>query len=120
MLLIPKDYSLVARKNEEIFKSILRDLQKNREKIPLGEYIPEHLETELPFAEILEKYSKSKKFPSLPSRFIITNFIRPKKSKAIIEFQNHSLLSGGGAELEYKIKKDNVVEYKKLLSYSIS
>jgi len=121
--MLTKDYYQTARENEEIFRNVLRDLRKNRAKRPMGEYIPKNLKTELSLNEIFDKYSKRSheltNIISIMGGFAITNFTRPNKSKATIEFQDIAPLSGGGAELEYLIKKDKSVKYKKPVPFSI-
>jgi len=118
-----KDYYQTAKENEEVFRNVLRDLRENRIKRPLGEYVPEDLETDLSLDEIFAKYSKRSpklaNIVSLMGGFTITNFTRPNKSKATIRFQNIAPLSGGGAELEYLVKKDDSVQYKKPVPFSI-
>ncbi len=119
--MLAKDYYLIARENEEIFRNVLKDLRENRAERPMGEYIPEGLETELLLDEIFDKYSKRDRKSEIPASliggFTITNFTRPNnKSKVTIEFQDIAPLSSGGAELEYLIKKDKSVKYKKLVS----
>ncbi|MCK4647667.1 hypothetical protein KAT24_01925 [Candidatus Pacearchaeota archaeon] len=115
--MLTEDYYLIARENEEIFRNILKDLRENREERPMGEYIPKDLKTELSLDETFVRYSKRNgkltRMISIMGGFTITNFTRPNKSKATIEFQNIAPLSGGGAELEYLIKKDKSVKYKK-------
>ena len=104
-----RDYYKIARENEVVFRNVLRDLRDNRTERPMGTYVPEDLETELNLDEIFQKYSEGQRM----GIFTITSFTRPEKSKATIGFQDIAFLSGGGAELEYLIKKDNSVEYQK-------
>ncbi len=104
-----QDYYQVARENEEVFRNTLRDLRDHRAERPMGAYILEDLETELPLDEIFQKYSEGQR----RGIFTITNFTRPEKVKATVGFQDVAFLSGGGAELEYLVKEDNSVEYQK-------
>ncbi len=104
-----QNYYRVARENEEVFRNVLRDLRDSRAKRPMGAHVPENLETEIELDEIFKKYSEG----VIYGRFTITNFARPEKAKATIEFQDIATLSGGGAKLEYLVKEDNSVEYQK-------
>ena len=104
-----QDYYETARENEEVFRNVLRDLRDNREKRPMGMYVPENLETEASLDEIFRQYSEGQRM----GRFTITSFSRPEKTKAKLGFQDIAPLSGGGAELEYLIKDDNSVKYDK-------
>lgn len=104
-----QNYYQTARENEAVFRNVLRDLRDNRMRRPMGAYVPENLETEIGLDEIFKKYSKGTEY----GRFIITDFTRPDKAKAIIGFQDIATLSGGGAKLEYLIKEDNFVQYQK-------
>lgn len=104
-----QDYYQLARENEEVFRNVLTDLRKHREERPMGVYVPGDLETEIELDAIFQKYSEGNRY----GRFTITNFTRPDKTKATIEFQDIATLSGGGAELEYLVKEDNSVQYQK-------
>ena len=104
-----QDYSQTVRENEEVFRNVLRDLREHREEIPMGEYIPEDLETEIELDVIFQKYSEGERY----GRFTITSFLRPEKTKAVIGFKDIATLSGGGAELEYLVDEDNSVKYQK-------
>ncbi len=106
-----KNYYQTARENEEVFRNVLRDLKNNRSKRPMGRYIPKDLETEIKLDKIFQRYSQGVR----DGRFTIINFARPNKTKATIEFQDIAVLSGGGAELEYLVKENNSVKYKKPL-----
>ena len=70
-------------------------------------FVPKDLETEAPLEDIFEKYSAGNRY----GRFTIGDFTRPTKESATIFFQDVACLSGGGAELEYKVKEDDSVEY---------
>jgi len=107
-----KNYYQTAIENEFIFRNLLRDLRDNRLERPMGDYIPQNLETELEIFDIFEKYSQGER----DGKFTITDFQRPIKYLAIIEFQNITTLSSGGARLRYLTKADFSVEYEKLIS----
>ena len=104
-----QNYYQTARENEAIFRSVLKDLRDNRAKRPMGDYVPEDLDTESSLDEIFQKYSEGNRY----GRFTITNFTRPDKAKATIGFRDIATLSGGGAELEYIVKEDTSVQYQK-------
>jgi len=108
----PQDYYQTARENETVFRNILRDLRDNRERRPMGIYIP-NIKTELPLEEIFKEYSQGNRI----GKFTINKFTR-EKDNATITFSNISVLSGGGAKLEYLVKEDEKVDYqKKLFTY---
>ena len=102
-------YYKTARENEEVFRNVLRDLRDNREKRPMGIYVPKDLETEASLDQIFEKYSEGIRV----GIFTITSFSRPEKTRAKLKFQNITLFSGGGTELEYLVNDDNSVKYEK-------
>ncbi len=104
-----QDYYETAKENEEVFRNVLRDLRDNREKRPMGIYVPEDLETEASLDKIFQQYSEGQRM----GRFTITSFSRPEKTRAKLRFQDIALLSGGGAELEYLVNDDNSVKYDK-------
>lgn len=99
------DYLQVAKNNEVVFRSILRDLRENRTQRPNGFYVPEDLETEIELESIFEKYSLGRRY----GIFTITDFV-VEDGIAIIRFEDIAFLSGGGAGLKYSVKGD-VVEY---------
>ncbi len=96
-------YYETARKNENVFRNVLKDLRDNSEKRPVGFIIPKDLETEVEFNKLFEKHYERKR----KGMFTITNFIRDKNIAGIV-YQN----SGVGAELEYFVNEDNSVTYK--------
>jgi hypothetical protein len=103
------DYRLIAEENEAVFRNVLRDLRVHRENMPMGEYIPKDLQTEIKVSAFFERYSAGNRF----RKFTVCNFIiEPSMDSAVISFQN---IAGGGAELEYLVKSDNQVEFKKAL-----
>ena len=108
-----QNYLDIAKQNEAVFRSILRDLKENRDKRPMGHYIPTDLDTESPIDELFKKYSKGDRF----GIFTITGF-DIKDNKAIISFRNIAVMSGGGAVLGYSINnKTGSAKYiKKLFS----
>ena len=53
-----KKYYQTARENEEVFRNILRDLRDNRAIRPMGEYVPENLETEIELEKDVENTRK--------------------------------------------------------------
>ena len=106
--MIKQDYYQNARANETVFRNILRDLKLNRSKRPMGSYIPEDLETEAPLQLILQQYSEGQ----MIGKFTILNFFISDANTAQLSFQNVAPLTGGGAELEYRVKEDYSVELK--------
>ena len=102
------DYLQIAKNNEAVFRSILRDLRDNRTQRPMGLYVPEDLETEIELESIFEKYSSGRRY----SIFTIIDFV-VKDGIAIIRFENIAFLSGGGASLKYSVKGDTA-EYLEL------
>ena|SRR3989344_436402 len=103
------NYYDAARQNEEVFRNVLRDLKTNRDKRPMGCYIPENLESELSLDEIFRMYSEGNRI----GQFTITTFARLSRDVATIGFRDVAPLSGCGAELEYLVKEDNSVEYRR-------
>lgn len=102
-----QNYLEIAKKNEAIFRSILRDLRDNHSQRPGGLYVPEDLETEAPLESIFEKYSYGHRF----GIFTITDFTvttTALEKKALIAFEDVAVLSGGGARLKYKVSADSV------------
>ena len=95
------------RQNEAVFRNILRDMKANRNKRAGGLYVPRDLETEAGLDEIVGKYLGT----PMRSRFTITNFRMPAPDSAILTFDDIAPLSGGGAELRYKVREDGSVEY---------
>lgn len=92
------DYATVAQAHEEVFRAVLRDLKMNRDKRPMGYYVPEDLETETTLDKIIRKYSTGDRY----GIFTIVNFA-VDNGNAIIDFQDIACMSGGGATLVYKI-----------------
>ncbi|HLC19280.1 MAG TPA: hypothetical protein VJK72_00025 [Candidatus Nanoarchaeia archaeon] len=110
------DYYQTAREHEKVFRNVLRDLRENRETRPMGDCIPEDLETEASLDEIFNKYSKGERM----GKFTITSFSRPEKTKATVKFKDVMGLSGGGAELEYLVSDDDIVTYHQPISVRLS
>lgn len=109
---VNKKYYATAMNNEEIFRNILKDLRDNKGKRPMSMYIPERIHTDLPIKEIFKRYSEGNRL----GQFTIGDFsVSEDKSKANISFYDIACMSGGGAELEY-IVKENEVAYKGCLS----
>ena len=109
MIGFASDYFDTAKKNEAVFRNVLRDLKNNGSQRPMGFYVPEDLETEAGLDVIFEKYSRGNRY----GRFTITNFqVDVSQKTATIEFKDVACLSGGGAGLRYLIKGDSV-EYQK-------
>ena len=104
------NYFDTARKNEPIFRAILRDLLNNKSKLPriVGLIVPSDLDTESELERLFEKYSHGER----TGRFTIADFTRPSEDCATIKVQNVAPLSGGGVGLGYQINSDNSVEYK--------
>ena len=97
------NYLEAAQANEAVFRSILRDMKANRSSRPMGGVIPEALETEAPLEDIFNMYSRGNRM----GKFTICDF-RVEGTEAIIEFEDIAFLSGGGAELIYKITEEGV------------
>ena len=53
-----KDYFSAARKNESVFRAILRDLRDNSDKLPriVGMIVPSDLDTESELEILFEKH----------------------------------------------------------------
>lgn len=110
--MIKLDYYSAARENEPVFRNILRDLKANASNRPGGCYIPTDLETEAPLEQLFERYSQGQRI----GQFTILNFSRPSNATARFSFQDVAPLSGGGAELEYKVAEDSSVKFEKSAS----
>jgi|SRR3989344_7950986 len=106
--MIKQNYYQNARENEEVFRNILNDMKLHRENRPLGFYIPVDLDVDLPIDDLFLKYSEGQRM----RKFTILNFTR-LGDIATLSFQDVAPLSGGGTELEYLVKPDNSVEFKK-------
>lgn len=101
------DYLNTAKKNEAIFRNILKDLKSNREKRPMGFCIPEDLQIEASLEKISQLYSQGNRH----GIFTISNFEIEKDGdevSAIISFQDIACLSGGGVSLRYAIINNDV------------
>ena len=101
-----RDYRETAEINERVFRNILRDLKRNREDRPMGDYIPKDLETEASVQEIVHMYSEGDRH----AIFTILHFLR-EGERASIVFEDKANMSGGGAELEYKVGEEDSVEF---------
>jgi len=106
--MVNEEYFEAARKNEGVFRAVLRDIKNNRGKRPGGIYVPSNLDTESDIETIFEKYSKGKRY----GIFTIADFAI-LEDRAVLSFRDVAALSGGGATLEYKIGKNNSVEFDK-------
>lgn len=98
------DYFETAKTNEAVFRNVLRDLKKN------SRFAPQNLQTELTLGEIFEKYSKGDRY----GKFTILDF-RTGKGIARISVEDIAILSGSGAELEYRVNEDNSVLYQQII-----
>ena len=107
--MIDQDYYQTARDNEEVFRNILRDMKSKRSRRPMGAYIPKDLDTELPLDLIFKQYSEGQRM----GKFTILNFSMPDEVTAMLAFEDVAPLSGVGAELEYIVKQNSSVEFKK-------
>ena len=114
--MVNKSYYKIARENEQVFRSVLRDLVLNRDKRTWGGYVPEDLETEVSLQQIFEKYSEGDR----TWKFVILDFSRPNQETAQLSFENVGPLSGGGLNLEYVVKGDSKVELAKILRSWVS
>ncbi|MDO8408156.1 MAG: hypothetical protein Q7S95_02890 [bacterium] len=101
-------YFEAARTHEAIFRNVLRDMKTNKQKRPMGIFIPEDLDTESSLEAIFEKYSKGERYGT----FTISDFAI-EGDVASIQFQDIATLSGGGAGLVYNVFGDTVT-YQKL------
>ncbi len=110
-----RDYYRIAKENEEVFKNILRDLKERREKGLVFSIVPKDLETELELDEFFKKYSEGNR----TGKFTITSFTR-EDTKATMGFEDLAPLSGICTQLEYLVKKDNSIEYKKPVFVAMS
>jgi hypothetical protein len=104
-----QDYRETVKENEVVFRNVLTDLRDNRAQRPLGSLVPEDLKTDLPLEELFEMYSAGRRY----GIFTICNFERPQPDSAKLIFENVTMMSGGGAELEYFVKEDDSVEYQR-------
>ena len=104
-----QNYLSVARANETVFRNVLVDLKDNRDKRPMGTYVPEDMKTDLPLEELFEMYSAGQRH----GIFTICNFKRSQVNSAKLSFKDVATMSGGGAELEYLVNGDDSVEYQK-------
>lgn len=98
---IPQYYEC-ARENENIFRAVLRDLRGRKEP-----FVPGNLDTESGLEDIFKKYSGGNRY----GIFTILDF-RVSEKEATISFEDVATLSGGGANIKYKIKEDSSVEYQ--------
>jgi len=105
-----KDYFSAARKNESIFRAILRDLRDNSDKLPriVGMIVPSDLDTESELEKLLEKHSCGER----TGKFTIENFTHPSEDYATIVIQDVAPLSGGGIDLGYQVNPNSSVKYK--------
>ena len=113
-----EDYFNIARENEPIFRSILRDLRDNNKKLPriISMIVPSDLDVESKLETLFEKYSHNER----TGKFTITDFTRPSKNYATITIQDVAPLSGGGASLGYIVNSDSSIEYKENLGVWLS
>jgi hypothetical protein len=102
--MIELDYFGSARKNEAVFRNILRDLNANREIRPAKNSIPKHIETEAPLEAILEKYSTG-------PGFTIIDFGREEDNAGIVYQKNFDNPFDGGASIIYKVNPDYSVVF---------
>ncbi len=102
-----ENYLKIARNNEAIFRSVLKDLKNNCDQRPGGCYIPDDLEIEASLEVIFEKYSLGDRY----GIFTITDF-QVDGENVTIGFKDVAFLSGGGAVLRY-LMKNGAVEYSK-------
>jgi hypothetical protein len=102
-----QDYFQTARENEGVFRNLLKDLRDNRGERPMGGYVPADLQIDATLDELFKMYSEGNR----DGRFTITSFSMPEKTRAIIEFEDIAVLSGGAAGLEYSVNADNSVKY---------
>ncbi len=99
-----------VRENEKVFRKTLRDIHDNRNRRPMGVFVPEDFDTESDLATLFEKHVTGNRVGC----FTITNFT-VSKSDVTITFLCASILVGVGASLSYKIQGDDI-KYVKLLS----
>jgi hypothetical protein len=111
-----RDYRPIVLANEAVFRNILRDMRGDEKRRPRSKYIPQDLETEAAINVLFEKYSTGNRY----GRFSITDFSMPSKDSAIIVFADVACMSGGGGKLEYSVKPDNSLEFKRTLEQFIS
>lgn len=97
-----------------LFKNILIDLIRNRDKRPMGQYMPVAIDADLSPADIVQKY-----YCANPNqdRFIVTRFVLYRDQfKIVLEYENIGEESGGGAVVGYDFNDDNEVNYAMLFN----
>lgn len=100
-----QDYLPAARQHEPVFRAILRDLRDKRQERPGGTYVPQDLETELPLEDLFARYSAGHRM----GKFTVARF-SVEGDEATIAFRDVAPMSGGGAEVIYRIRDGLPVE----------
>lgn len=104
-----RNYLDHARMHEEIFRNVLKDINKN--------FVKEGIDLKAPLEEIFQKYSAGDRY----GKWTILDFKRGpynchilqiNKNEAIISYQNIAILSGSGQIDKYLINPDDSVIYK--------
>jgi hypothetical protein len=84
-----KNYFNTAKENESTFRAILKDLKENKNKRPMGMYVPEDLDTESDLGTLYKKYSEGVRY----GIFTILNFEVSGKELAHVAFQDVACMS---------------------------
>ena len=108
-----------VRKNELVFRAILRDLRDNRNKLPgmVRSIAHMNLDTQSELEVLLKEYSGGER----KGKFTISYFSRPSSDCAtIFIMKDIAPLSGSGIGLGYRVNSDNSVEYKETLGIRMS
>jgi len=108
------DFYRTARENEPVFRNVLRDLEENREKRPMRSCIPEDLKPEARLWRIFWMYSRWRR----DGKFTITEFTRERDpirdgDFATITYEKNNGSTCHGAQLEYRVNRDDSVKYEK-------
>ena len=105
-----RKYFNEAIKNEEVFRNILRSLEK------------EGLNSDAPLKEIFEEYSTGSRY----GKWTILNFrrgpyedsmVKLSENEALFTSEDIALLSGSGRADKYKVKEDKSVEFDSNVSF---
>lgn len=97
-----------------LFKNILIDLISNRDKRPMGKYMPVTIDRDLAPAEMVQKFYCAN--PN-QNRFIVTRFVLYRDQyKIVLEYENIGEETGGGAVVGYDFNDDNEINFARLFN----
>ena len=103
MIVIQDCYERALR-HERVFRAVVQDIAENRLARPMGQYVPEDLDSTVPLETLLRRDRND-------NGFVIADFKMMEPQRVLISFMNCGALSGGGAELVYQITKEDTVNY---------